>query len=710
MGIKSKSYKLGIKITAFMIIFILPLLIIRETNRISHELTAEKEVISHISDIFATDFADTQTFRNMRFQAMDAADTVIRYKSEQNILSGEFVDDRQIENYKEDLFYNAAADMYRQEINELFSAADESGETIGIGAVTEIYYSDSDLWETKYRERFEEEYAEDIKNYRQNIINEQLDSYNYYLNYLKSCEYLDYYIKSGESIISNVNFISEDYEYSYKRVYSNDGDENYIIAFKQEFIDLKTTRLMKVKAIADDFLVYFLICAGIWLFFLAYLIYAAGRKASEPQSIRLFKTDRWFNEINLALMLTAFGGAVFFAVILFTDFYHVNKTTIAYIKVTDIYTVMFAVCAMLFVWFFLTLVRHIKNRTFIKNFLVYKICRAFIRRLLHIAKSLGFMFSKGNPLSKIIIFITVFGLLTMIPFVGFLTIPIALAYAYKLAKNYLLLKDGAALIKGGVYDAKIEIAGNSEFARLAGDINEIAAGLGEEVERRTKSERLKTELIVNVSHDIKTPLTSLITYTDLLKKEETDNENIKKYAEILSQKSDRLKKLTDDLFESAKAASGNLSVNTECVDVNSLIIQGLAEMDDRIKDSGLEFKTNLPHDKVYAKADGKLLWRITENLLSNALKYSMPGTRVYIDVSQDEKYVAIAVKNISAIELNISEDEATERFKRGDPSRTGEGSGLGLDIAKSLALCQNGELNIKIDGDLFKAEVKIPKN
>jgi len=309
---------------------------------------------------------------------------------------------------------------------------------------------------------------------------------------------------------------------------------------------------------------------------------------------------------------------------------------------------------------------------------------------------------------KITIMVTALGVLTMIPFVGIITVPLALFIAYRHARDFKKLKDGVQTVKNGVYTESINIEGvYTEFAVLANDINQISTGLGEEVERRLKSERLKTELIINVSHDIRTPLTSLITYADLLKNEETDNKNIKKYAEVISQKSERLKVLTDDLFESAKAASGNITVNLENVDINALLIQALAEFDDKIKESSLEFKLSIPgDDPLTALADGRLLWRVIENLMSNTLKYSLENSRVYINVTEDDDSIFIEIKNISKAELNIPEDEVTERFKRGDLSRNSEGSGLGLGIASSLMQCQGGEISVKIDGDLFKVCIR----
>lgn len=251
------------------------------------------------------------------------------------------------------------------------------------------------------------------------------------------------------------------------------------------------------------------------------------------------------------------------------------------------------------------------------------------------------------------------------------------------------------------------VSGDGEFARLAADINSITEGLNKAVDNEIKSERLKNELITNVSHDIRTPLTSIITYVDLLKNEK-DQTRAAEYIEIIEQKSQRLKVLTEDLFEATKAASGNIPVNFEKIDLVSLITQGLGEFDDKIQASALDFKIS-SHDKVFIYADGKLFWRAIENLLLNIFKYALAGSRVYINIIDSGPVVILTIKNISAYELNISADELMERFKRGDESRSSQGSGLGLSIAKSLIEIQKGCFNIEIDGDLFKAIIQINK-
>ena len=237
---------------------------------------------------------------------------------------------------------------------------------------------------------------------------------------------------------------------------------------------------------------------------------------------------------------------------------------------------------------------------------------------------------------------------------------------------------------------------------MAKYINDIAGGFTNAIEQSLKSERLKTELITNVSHDIKTPLTSIINYVDLLKKEDIKDEKIKEYIDILDVKSQRLKKLTEDLVEASKASSGNVKLNIESINIKELINQTIGEFKDRLESRNLQIETDMPHEDVRIDADNRYMYRIMENLFSNISKYAQENSRVYIDVKKTNKKVNISIKNISKDRLNISSEELMQRFVRGDKSRYTEGSGLGLSIAKSLTELQKGRFDIIIDGDLFK--------
>ena len=242
------------------------------------------------------------------------------------------------------------------------------------------------------------------------------------------------------------------------------------------------------------------------------------------------------------------------------------------------------------------------------------------------------------------------------------------------------------------------------------DIVNIENGLRTAVDEAVKSERMKSELITNVSHDLKTPLTSIINYVDLLDNDNINDEERKRYIGFLKNRSARLKVLIEDLFDAAKAASGNIELKMEYIDLNSLIRQTLGEYQERIDKSNLQFIKNIPDEKIVIYGDGRRLFRVFQNLITNILKYSMDNSRVYIDVSEKDDTAVVEFKNISKYILNISEDELLERFKRGDSSRNTEGNGLGLAIAKSLVELHNGIFEIKVDGDLFKAVVKLHKN
>lgn len=240
-------------------------------------------------------------------------------------------------------------------------------------------------------------------------------------------------------------------------------------------------------------------------------------------------------------------------------------------------------------------------------------------------------------------------------------------------------------------------------------INNISDGLSNAVEEKLKSERLKTELITNVSHDIKTPLTSIINYVDLLKKEQLDNETAVQYIEVLDSKSQRLKTLIEDLVEASKASSGAITLHMQKINLVELIKQTIGEFEDRLTQRKLEIDLADVEVPLYIYADGRSTFRILENIFSNVNKYAMQGTRVYIDLEADEEQVSVSIKNISATKLNITSDELMERFVRGDLSRNTEGTGLGLSIAQSLASLQNGTFSIVLDGDLFKAIVTFPR-
>lgn len=281
-----------------------------------------------------------------------------------------------------------------------------------------------------------------------------------------------------------------------------------------------------------------------------------------------------------------------------------------------------------------------------------------------------------------------------------LLIPLVLLY---IAIAFYILRKGAKSLAEGDLSAQIETKYLVADLKAHGkDLNNIGCAVAKAVEERLKSERMKTELIANVSHDIKTPVTSIINYSDLIQKE-SDPDKIKEYAEVIERQSAKLKNLVEDLVEASKASTGNLEMQLMPTDVGVLLTQAVGEYEKRLKDAGLEMIINCPDEQIMIMADGRRMWRVFDNLLNNICKYSLSGTRVYLTMENKEKEVCITFRNTSRDALNIAPEELLERFTRADASRHTEGNGLGLSIAKSLTQLQNGRLELVIDGDLFKA-------
>ncbi len=402
-------------------------------------------------------------------------------------------------------------------------------------------------------------------------------------------------------------------------------------------------------------------------------------------------------------------------------------------------SIMFALTILIVVGFVLdfillavllmTIAVRLKTRTFIKTTAIYfilkylwKTAKAIFKRLMKLGRGAVSFIAKiplvwKTILAIILLIICEFSLVIMmgnflaeLGYVLFVIFNVLLIIAIIFVAIQLkTIKDTTEEIaKGNVYqkiDTKhmfLDIKAHAE------NINNINDGIATAVQDRMRSERFKTELITNVSHDIKTPLTSIINYVDLLEKEEIDNETAKEYINVLSRQSTRLKKLIEDLLEASKASTGNINVNLVKCELGILVSQALGEYDERFVNNNLQVVLNRTENPVYIMADNRHMWRIFDNVLNNIGKYAQSGTRVYIDIKNLGKKAEICFRNISKDPLNISGDELMERFVRGDSSRNTEGSGLGLSIAKSLAEVQNGKLTIDIDGDLFKVKLKFP--
>lgn len=362
-----------------------------------------------------------------------------------------------------------------------------------------------------------------------------------------------------------------------------------------------------------------------------------------------------------------------------------------------------------------TIIRRIKAKVFWKNTIIYKIIK-WIKR-----NTTDILFNDINNSVKlalvvIIFFVTQLFLLVMGGYTDNMLFAILVVGMWYLAFRKLLkrlnssnkIKKKIESIYNGNTDSlplrEDEFKG--DLKEVAIELNDISGGLSNAIEEAMKSERLKTELITNVSHDIKTPLTSIINYVDLMKQENIENEKVKEYLEILDNKSQRLKKLIEDLVEASKASSGNIKLNIEKLNVKELINQVRGEFEDKFEKRGLTIIENLPKEDIYIEADSRYMFRVMENMYVNISKYALENSRVYVDVEKEDNTVQIILKNISQDKLNISVDELMQRFVRGDSARSTEGSGLGISIASSLTKLQNGKFDIYLDGDLFKVVIE----
>lgn len=577
------------------------------------------------------------------------------------------------------------------------------------------------------RELFWTEKKDEIEEIKKIIIKTDLSNYEQIINDLNEPGGLIYYATDGKNECTNTNNPNR-HHYSIQHVYilidrqglalvPENGYSSFSASLLDTFENIEDGRKKTAiyAAITEEGLlsraekwnsdrntlitngVIIVICAVLMLTCFIYLAAVTG-KVTGSEEVHMFAFDNLYADLSMFLII----GIVALGITQFYNILNIRYTNENLMKFAMLSAA--AVMVTVFLALFFSIVRHIKNGTLLKYSIIYVILSNTAKVLLKIAAGGSLMIKSVGAVTGLVV-ISFYS--AKIPP---LIIPVvfgAAYYVYVKVKKFQTIQSGLKLAKSGDYDYKIKLYGDGEFKQLADDINSMTSGLRIAVQSEVKSERLKTELITNVSHDIKTPLTSIISYVDLLKREGLNSPNAPRYLDVLDRKSSRLKTLTEDLFEAAKATSGSIEPNFEKVNVNALMSQILGELDEKIQESGLIFKVTAEKERIFARADGRLLSRVMENLLSNIFKYALKESRVYIDISQTEKEVFVSFKNISAYELNIPVDELMERFKRGDEARSSEGNGLGLAIAKSLMEIQEGILDISIDGDLFKAEIRM---
>lgn len=358
-----------------------------------------------------------------------------------------------------------------------------------------------------------------------------------------------------------------------------------------------------------------------------------------------------------------------------------------------------------------------------ENTIIYRTLKLILRLLREVKRFLAGVFSHLPLLWKTILlfggYLLINGILVLVmiasrsPVAFFLGVLFNLAVLVGICTIMLQmnqLKMAGEKIAAGDFTSKMDTTGLLWDLKTHGEnLNNISGGMTKAVEEKMKSERFKTELITNVSHDLKTPITSIVNYIDLLKKEKLPNEKATEYIEVLDRQSTRLKKLTEDLVEASKASTGNIIITPVKTNVVELLNQSIGEYTERFEENKLEAVLHSSAKEAFILADGKLMWRVFDNLLNNICKYSQQGTRVYLDIDENPDKITVTLKNISQYALNITTDELLERFVRGDSSRSTDGSGLGLSIAKSLTELQKGAFSLAVDGDLFKVKLEFER-
>lgn len=496
--------------------------------------------------------------------------------------------------------------------------------------------------------------------------------------------------------------------------------------------DVFNTALMRV-------IVLFFVALAAYL----YLLYFTGRRA-EDEEVHMVLIDRLYVEFNLAIIL---GAAIGTAVLVVVGIDEALSSGISFSMMTYLLTALL-VCAFAVVMeLILSLVRNLKNHSFVERSFILRAVRwcwrtagRIVRWAIDLCKKFWHFVGCGrkglwrnlwrkvfqdyktrNVLLILLVYSAVLAVLGMMFGVmidygtalfmflfGVLWFILAVAFLVKRLDGFERIVEALKRLRTGELTDKLTDMPTGVLSTMAEDINSLGDGMQNALQNAIRAERMKSELITNVSHDLKTPLTSILNYSDLLCQEHLTPEEANDYAKIIHQKSMRLKNLTSDLFDISKVQSGAEQMQCERIDACTLVRQALGEQDKAIAESRLTLKVNIPDHEVPIWADGKKMSRVMENLIGNCIKYAMSGTRVFVTVSEQEREAVIELKNIANYEMDFDAGEITERFVRGDAARTTEGSGLGLAIAKSYVEACGGALAVEVDGDLFKVRITFP--
>ena len=513
------------------------------------------------------------------------------------------------------------------------------------------------------------------------------------------------YIDNNESY-----YIVED---EYGNIYYQEENNEYLLAIssnEKEMLDLLSsmTFMNGLAPIIVPVATLILLCM------LIFLVISIGHTRGKEE-IDLNDLDRIPYEIVFLI-----SGIIASGVIAVLEYTAYNEYELSLNMLIGNWTMAYLASYVIILLNVVTLVKRIKAKTLISSTILGMICKWCYVRLKKVKEE---VYDNSSMTVKLIFgvilyIIAIFALPSILDGLGIILLfGLTIWIFYEIIRRINGIKNIEKQLEL-IYDGKRpENLKKENFTKdyynMVSYVNDISNGFENAVEQGIKSERLKAELITNVSHDIKTPLTSIINYVDLLKKENIESEKAKEYIEILDNKSQRLKKLIQDLVEASKASSGNIKLNLENLSLSELINQSIGEFEDKFEEKKLSIIKNIPEKDIIIKADSRYMYRIIENLFENITKYALENSRVYIDISYaKENKVKVEFKNISKEKLNITEEELMQRFVRGEKSRTTEGNGLGLSISQSLTEIQGGEFKIVIDGDLFKAELEfeIEKN